>query len=635
MCGLAGFRSFNGSDQREYMLNLVEKMAASMILRGPDDQGVWVDEGVGVALGHRRLAVVDLSKEGHQPMISASGRYVIAYNGEIYNFKELRKELSVQWRGTSDTEVMLAAFDSWGIERALAQFNGMFGFAVWDMQDNILTLARDRMGEKPLYYGWAGDVFLFGSELKPLRKHPHFRRDIDRDALALYMRLGYVPAPHCIYENFYKLMPGQFLQLRDNRKIQVRSYWSLENAMEKGVDQRALYDRESSTQKLHDLLLDSVEKRMVADVPLGAMLSGGIDSSLIVALMQKQSRNKVRTFSIGFDEPRYNEAPYAKAVADHLGTRHTEFYVTPKDALQVIPQIPKMYDEPFADMSQIPTYLVSRLARQNVTVCLTGDAGDELFGGYVRYLWADKIWNKVRWMPKSMRRLGARAVHHFPPGFWDKMSFVMPQDYRYPQFGDKVHKLAELLASDSGEVFYKKLISLWQNPEEVTMDSRENFDSLLDLPVCLQKRSLSEKMMYWDMMTYLPGDILTKVDRASMGVSLETRIPFLDHRVVEFAAGLPMEAKIRQGETKSVLRDILYQYVPRDLIDRPKMGFGVPVDQWLRGDLKEWAQGLLDQQTYFHADHVNAVWQTHLSGQRNSQFALWAVLMFQSWLEAQ
>lgn len=658
MCGLAGFVQASFRDEND-LTGLLSRMTDAITHRGPDDSGAWVDAKTGVALGHRRLSILDLSPQGHQPMTSSGGRYVIAFNGEIYNHRALRKELechlsqpssemneeAVSWRGHSDTEVMLAAFECWGVEEALSRFNGMFAFALWDTYKRELYLARDRFGEKPLYYGWMGDTFLFGSELKAMKAHPAWRGEIDRGALALYMRHTYIPAPYSIYSGIHKLLPAHMLTIplsAENRETpQSRTYWSAKAVAEAGVRHPFAGNETEAVESLDGLLRDAVKLRMEADVPLGAFLSGGIDSSAVVALMQSQSLRPVKTFTIGFHEEGYNEAKHAKAVAKHLGTEHTELYVTAAEAMAVIPQLPKIYDEPFSDSSQIPTFLVSKMTRQHVTVALSGDGGDELFGGYNRYFWGRDIWHKVGWMPKSARVAMARGLTALPPQKWNKifagMKPILPRRLQANLPGDKLHKLAGVLACASPEVMYKGLVSFW-DPESVVLGASEPPTALTDHGQWADIPDFTQRMMFLDLLSYLPDDILAKVDRASMAVSLEARVPLLDHRVAEFAWTLPLDMKIRGGQGKWPLRQVLYKYVPRELIERPKMGFGVPIDVWLRGPLREWAENLLDEsrlkhEGFFNPCAVREKWNEHLTGNRNWAAQLWTVLMFQAWLE--
>lgn len=672
MCGVAGFLQFSGQSHAELSAGL-SRMTERLLHRGPDDGGAWIDESTGIALGHRRLSILDLSPQGHQPMASASGRYVIAFNGEIYNHRDLRQELETvpalaaagsqqgsgrgasalahegarAWRGHSDTEVMLAAFEHWGLTEALSRFNGMFAFALWDRRERVLHLARDRFGEKPLYYGWMGDAFLFGSELKALKAHPDWRGEIDRAALALYMRHNCIPAPYSIYQGVRKLPPAHMLSLPLDRgrgeSPRAHCYWSAREQAEAGTRQPFSGGEGQAVAALDRLLRDAVALRMEADVPLGALLSGGIDSSTVVALMQAQSKRPVKTFSIGFHEAAYNEAEQAKAVARHLGTEHTELYVTAEEARAVIPRLPQIYDEPFADSSQIPTFLVSQMTRRHVTVALSGDAGDELFGGYNRHFWAQSIWRKLGWMPGPIRGALALGLTGVSPQGWDRLwSFLgpaLPRRLRARLPGDKLHKLAAVLASASAEAMYRGLVSHW-DPASVVLGAAEPPTLLTDRARWADLPDFAQSMMFLDLASYLPDDILAKVDRASMAVSLEARVPFLDHRVAEFAWRLPLDMKIRRGQGKWILRQVLYNYVPQALMERPKMGFAVPLDAWLRGPLRDWAESLLDesrlrQEGYFDPVPIRRKWSEHLCGQRNWQNHLWDVLMFQAWLDAQ
>lgn len=647
MCGLTGFFDTDNTMTSDEMRAVVSDMASTITHRGPDDFGEWVDSEAGLALGFRRLAILDLTKEGHQPMLSASGRYVIAFNGEVYNFLEIRRRLEQEnsappFRGGSDTEVMLAAVEAWGLESAVRQFVGMFAFSLWDRQDRRLHLVRDRLGVKPMYYGWAGGTFLFGSELSTLCAHPRFKGSVDRNALALYFRHCYIPAPYSIYEGISKLQPGTILTIdAENRDPQPMPYWSAKEVAESGTAKPFMGSEREAVDDLESILMDSVRLRMISDVPLGVFLSGGIDSSTVVALMQSQSTAPIKTFTIGFGEDHYNEAPYAAEIARHLGTDHTELHVTPEDALAVIPKLPTIYDEPFADSSQIPTYLVSELARRHVTVSLAGDGGDELFGGYNRYRQAQSIWQKIGWIPSPGRTAIAKAISSLPAGVLNGVSQLtkplVPKAYAAMSSSDRLAKLALILQADSREGFYKRFVSHWKEPTSLVPGSDEPPTSLTDRKQWADIDDFTHTMMYLDTVSYLPDDILVKVDRASMAVSLEAREPMLDHRLVEFAWRLPLSMKVRNGQGKWPLLQVLYRHIPREMVDRPKKGFGVPLESWLRGPLRDWAESLLDQsslknQGYLNADLVRTRWTEHLDGVRNWHYYIWDVLMFQAWL---
>jgi len=650
MCGFAGFLDRRGDADLSNRAALASAMASALAHRGPDDEGAWCDGALAVA--HRRLSILDLSSAGHQPMLSADERYAIVFNGEIYNHLSIREELAIagvaqSWRGHSDTETMLAAFVTWGVDRALQRFTGMFAFAVWDRSEKRLILARDRIGEKPLYYGWQGGVFVFGSELKALAAHPEWRPEIDRQALTLFMRFGYVPEPWSIYRGIYKLPPGCWVELEADVEAghcpEPRAYWAASAVADAGLRNR-ITDLPTALAELELRLNSAISRQCIADVPLGAFLSGGVDSSLIVALMQAQSRVAVRTFTIGFHEARFNEAEHAKAVARHLGTDHTELYVTPKETLAVIPRLPMLYDEPFADSSQIPTYLVAQLARGHVTVALSGDGGDELFGGYNRYLWGRTIWRRVGFLPVGLRQAVARIVMSLSPQLWDSLAQAMfpllPSRLRVPQLGDRVQKLASILDAQTPDALYRRLLSQQQDPCAVVVGGAESETWADRQLLAANLGNFTERMMCHDLLAYLPGDILTKVDRAAMGVSLESRVPMLDHELVEFAWRLPQSMKVRDGQNKWLLRQLLHKYVPRLLIERPKQGFGVPLDSWLRGPLRSWAESLLAAERLRREGYLDPVpirkkWEEHLSGRFNWQYWLWNVLMFQAWLEAQ
>lgn len=652
MCGLAGFLGGKGFIAEAEPQALLKRMSDSILTRGPDDFGFWYDGEHGVGFAHRRLSILDLSPAGHQPMTSASSRYVIAFNGEIYNHLDIRAELEQSgyrpaWRGHSDTETLLAGFDFWGIQGTVERTIGMFAIAVWDRESRKLFLTRDRIGEKPLYYGWQGSgskrTFVFGSELKALRQHPAFENRIDRHAISLQLHHSYIPAPYSIYAGISKLTPGCLLSISPQaEEPTIVTYWSAASVAEAGVTSPDLGRPDDVIDRLESLLKDAVRRQMLADVPLGAFLSGGIDSSTVVALMQSQSSRPVKTFSIGFYEEGYNEAVHAKAVAAHLGTDHTEFYVSAQQAMDVIPRLPILYDEPFSDSSQIPTFLVSHLAKKEVTVALSGDAGDELFCGYTRYKTGADVWNNVGSLPMPLRKLAAGTLRLISEENWNKAATtfgsLLPRSVRHAHLGEKLHKGAMVLASESFDTLYRGLVSHWRDPAAVVIDGEMPPTLLNGRPPRLAGLDNVQRMMALDLLTYLPDDILVKVDRAAMGVSLETRVPFLDHRVVEFAWHLPQSLKVRDGQTKWALRQVLYRHVPKSLIERPKMGFGVPIDSWLRGPLREWAESLLDEgrlrrEGFFRPESIRRKWEEHRSGKRNWQYYLWDVLMFQSWLE--
>lgn len=627
MCGFGGFWAVAGKTNDSD--KTLKEIAKSIAHRGPDDSGEWHDAQSGIGLAHTRLSIVDLSTAGHQPMHSACNRYVIAFNGEIYNHVALRQQLKEaqegsQWRGHSDTETLLACFAAWGIEKTLQATVGMFALALWDKHDQVLTLARDRLGEKPLYWGWCNQALLFGSELKALKAHPAFNAEVNRNALALLMRYNAIPSPYSIYRGIQKLPAGHMVQIRQGDgagEAIPKAYWALNEVVASSLANPFIGSDNEAVAALEQRICQSVSGQMLADVPLGAFLSGGVDSSTVVALMQQQSSKPVRTFAIGFNEPGYNEAQYAKEVAEHLDTDHTELYVGTEDALAVIPDLPTVYCEPFADSSQIPTFLVSQMAKQQVTVALSGDGGDELFGGYNPYQFAPKVWRAIRRLPLSLRKLAVSVLADVP----------VP---------DKLHKLLRVLPSENREAFYDALMSHWQQPEEAVIGA-ESLPTIINNPSHWPKTdSFEHWMMAVDTKQYMSDDILVKVDRAAMANSLETRVPLLDHRVVEFAWQLPMHQKIRNGTGKWALREVLYRHVPREMIERPKKGFSIPLAQWLRGPLRDWAEVLLEEtrlrrEGYFHAAPIRKLWSEHQDGKRDNALKLWSVLMFQAWLEHQ
>lgn len=641
MCGIAGFLS--SPSALAPMQATLNAMLEPIAHRGPDDAGTWVDADAGIALGHRRLSIIDLSPAGHQPMVSADGRYALVMNGEIYNHKELRRaHEGYPYRGHSDTEVALAVIQKHGVRAAMMRFVGMFAFAIWDAAERALFIARDRLGEKPIYYGRFGADFLFGSELKALRAHPAWRAEIDRDSLALLLQFTYVPSPGTIYSNVNKLPPGCILRVAQAGAPTVQPYWSASEVATRGLARHRERDLSpgDAVDTLERLLQQSISQQMMSDVPIGAFLSGGIDSSLVVALMQSQSSQRIKTFSIGFHEERYNEAHEAKRVAEHLGTDHTELYVSPEEARAVIPRLPTIYDEPFADSSQIPTFLVSQLARTRVTVALSGDGGDELFAGYSRYARGRELWQEPHREHASWRRALAAVLSALPyrdiDRGWKALWPILPRALRRRDIGDVIRRHAAVLRGTSRRDVYAPLITLWRQHDEVVLGARPP-DLFAELDDTLRRfDNITDYMTFFDLMTYLPDDILTKVDRASMAMSLEVRVPFLDHRVVEFALGLPTSLKVSGDVSKWILRQVLYRYVPPALVDRPKMGFGVPIDSWLRHELRPWAEDLLSEdrlrrQGFFAPTSIRQCWEDHLAGRADWHYVLWPVLMFQAW----
>lgn len=652
MCGIAGFVKGSTFDNKNETQRILKNMSDNLFSRGPDSFGFWQDDSQKIGFAHRRLAILDLSESGHQPMKSESERFVLTYNGEIYNHLSLRNEIlrrkpNHKWRGSSDTETLLACFEIWGVRDTLSLLIGMFAIAVWDKKNKELVLVRDRLGEKPLYYGWQNKggqkAFIFASELKAISEHPQFEKNISRSALTLYMRFCYIPTPHSIYEGISKLEPGTFLALSlKDGKLTKGTYWDAFEAVANGIKDPLTGDDEEIVNKLEEVLTKSISNQMISDVPIGAFLSGGIDSSAVVSLMQYISNRPVQTFTIGFNEQNYNEAIFAKEVAAHLGTEHTELYLSSQDALNTIPLMPKNYSEPFSDSSQIPTFLVSSLARKNVTVSLSGDGGDELFCGYNRYTITDKYWNLISKFPISIRKRIVSSFDKVPSRLWNS-SFKMLDTITFNRFNmlrlnDKIQKGYKIIDSKNVDDLYLRLVSIFNDPSSVVIDGEEAnnfFSSSINIPM---KINPIQKMMAIDSITYLPDDILTKVDRAAMAVSLETRVPFLDHNVFEFAWRIPQKMKLRNGVGKWALRKVLYKHVPKNLIERPKQGFGVPIGEWLQGPLLEWAENLLDEKRlesegFFYPKVVRHMWHEHLQGLRNWQYQLWSILMFQAWLD--
>ena len=644
MCGFTGFISASFSGDRAA---IVASMASAIAHRGPDDSGYWADAISGVALAHQRLSILDTSPAGQQPMTSVCGRYVMVFNGEIYNHQELRRALQEShnihdWRGHSDTETLLACINVWGFEKTLCATHGMFGIALWDKEENALYLARDRMGEKPLYYGWQGDTFLFGSELKALKAHPDFKCEIDRGALALYFRHNYVPAPYSIYKGILKLPAGSYIKVQatcfsNKGDLKPIPYWSLAAVAEQGSRNHFEGSEADALKELDVRLGSSVKAQMLSDVPLGGLLSGGIDSTMVCALMQSSSSRPVNTFTIGFNEKYYDEASHASAIAKHLGTSHTELYVTAQDALGLVPQMPTMYDEPFADSSQLPTHLVMKMARESVTVALSGDGADELFGGYNRYMYAPKVWRYAEKLPQSLRKAFCASLMAIPASSLNSLSSL----FGLSQAGDKAHKLGQRLQGvNCLDDFYVALISEWSNEGGLVLDAQLP-SNLIDIrEEWPQVSNTVDRMMVLDGLHYLPDDILVKVDRAAMAVSLETRAPFLDHKLVEFAWQLPQKYKIHHGQGKYLLRLLLNRYVPQELTERPKMGFSIPLDDWLRGPLRDWAEDLLAEdrlkrEGYLNPSPIRTAWRQHQAGKANYGYRLWSVLMFQAWLAEQ
>lgn len=647
MCGITGFLSKQAYSKNK-LSEIINKMTATLVHRGPDDGDTWWNVKDSIGLGHRRLAILDLSPLGRQPMTSQNGRYTVVYNGEIYNYQEIRTDLEkrgYKFSTNCDTEVLLEAFSEWGLD-SLKRFIGMFAFGLWDSKDKKLYLARDRLGIKPLYYGWSSQdhAFLFGSELKALCAYPGFKNPIDLEALGIFFRHNYIPAPFSIYQNIHKVIPGQVIILGkqdlDQKKVSKKIYWSALDAWQKGLNAPLTGSAEENLDLFENTLLDAIRLRLITDVPLGAFLSGGIDSSTVVALMQSVNNRAVRTFSVGFKEAEYNEAPFARQVANHLGTDHTELYVTAQDALDLVPRLPGIWDEPFADSSQIPTLLISKLTRDFVTVALSGDGGDELFWGYPRYEKTLEIWNLLKKFPSCLKSAAFLALNILPNTLLDPIGDLFhPIFAKYGLKGPLSRaskRIQELLNTYDFALFYGWANSHFQPFGPICKGQ----DRVAPVFEKIEHNNVPQRelMSILDILTYLPDDILTKVDRASMAVALEARVPILDHRVVELSFRLPASLKFRNGQGKWILRQILYKYVPRELVDRPKKGFGIPLDQWLRGPLKEWASELLRpdrlrREGYLFPEKVDRLWQEHISGKCNHQYILWNILMFQAWLE--
>jgi asparagine synthase (glutamine-hydrolysing) len=642
VCGIAGLWDRRGRTAPDRLAATALAMTETLHHRGPDVGDLWLDRDALLALGHRRLSIVDLSEAGAQPMVSSCGRFVISYNGEVYNAGEIRPELEAagrRFRGHCDTEVIVEAAAQWGVEAIMKRLIGMFAMALWDRRERVLYLVRDRLGIKPIYWAEIDGRIAFGSELKALRADAGWTPALNRDAVAAYLSFGYVPAPHTIYRGVSKLAPGMILTARQTGDPQIAPFWSLADVARDGQNARLAVPEEEAADRLDALLRDAVGRRMVADVPLGAFLSGGIDSSTVVALMQAQSTRPVRSFTIGFNERGYDEAQHAAAVARHLGTEHTELYVSPQETQGVIPRLADMYDEPFADSSQIPTFLVSQMTRRQVTVALSGDGGDELFAGYRRYFRPQRLWQAIDRTPRALRHLAGIGIAALPPATWEAVGSLMPEHYRPTQFRAKMRKLGAFLGGAAeASPFYRETMGFWLDPESIVKGGVEPKGPLDDARVGDLVPDFVERMQYLDTLTYLPDDILTKVDRASMAVSLEARVPILDHRVVAFSWTLPQSMKAGGGDGKRLLRRVLYRYVPKELVERPKKGFAIPVGLWLRGELREWAEGLLDERRLaadeiFDPAPIRARWSEHLAGTHDWQYPLWAILMFQAWKE--
>jgi len=643
MCGIAGFLDHSRELSGHNMQSITKSMVETLKHRGPDHQGIWIDEECGLALGHQRLSIIDLSEAGNQPMISRDSRYVISYNGEIYNASEMGNELKktgIKFKGHADTEVLIEAFSHWGIRDTLKKLIGMFAFALWDRKKKELTLCRDRIGIKPLYWAEFGDSILFASEIKALKKHPGWDGQINHESVSNFFLYNYIPGPKTIFKKIRKLQPGTILTVSPHKIPSIEKYWSLEEVVRSSKRENLAITKKEAEEELEKLLNDSVSKRLVSDVPLGVLLSGGVDSSLVASLAQKNSERTIKTFTVGFSEDTHNEAPYSKKIAEHLQTDHNELYVNPKDVIAITPLLSSVYDEPFADSSQIPTLLISQFAKKEVTVSLSGDGGDEVFLGYNRHYWANFIWKIFGKIHKTPRKVISKIILLIPPIAWESFFRLFPKRVRPSQIGDKLHKVGKTIDSNNADEIYEKLISVCdvkdlpiKTTESITRNPMQ--DEISDL-----LPNFIERMSYKDTMTYLPDDILTKVDRASMSTSLENRVPLLDHRIMEFVWKLPLSIRMEHGKRKILLKKILSKSIPRKLINRPKAGFGVPLDSWLRGPLKEWAEGLIDENSLQHdefldSQKIQTLWKQHQSKRYNHQNQLWAVLMFRSWVQNQ
>jgi len=640
MCGITGFWDIKAKNTLEQNSTILLAMTDEITHRGPDAFGVWSDALKGVFLGHRRLSIIDLSEHGAQPMVSSSNRYVITYNGEVFNAPELREELQnigMCFRGHSDTEVVLAACEAWGIQNACSRFNGMFALAIWDSLEKKLILVRDRMGVKPLYWGIQNGILFFGSQLKSFKEHPLFQPKVSIDALSLYLKFNYITAPHTIYQHTYKVNSGHMVIIDNQLNSKEIPFWQVTDFVQREGNLSDIHEEEY-IELLEALLKDSVQKRMMSDVPIGAFLSGGIDSSLVVSFMQHLSTNPIKTFSIGFEEQSYNESAYAKAVAQHLGTDHYELYLNANNALDIIPTLASFYDEPFADISQLPTYLVSKLAREQVTVCLSGDGGDELFCGYDRYQIAQKLYPFHKLLPHFIKTRLAQGLEYITPRQWEKMIALLPKTIQFSQIAEKAYKLSDVLNSQTQIDFFQSFVSIWNNPSSIIKPKGTWASNIYSYGIMSINDSPLALMPYLDMKTFLPECVLTKVDRASMALGLEVRTPILDYRIVELSCKFPVVAKIKKGKTKAPLRKILSKYIPNTLIERPKMGFSVPLGEWLREELRDWAEtflskNALNQTGFLNAPYIHQKWEDHLSNKVNWQHQLWGILMFQQWAE--